>query len=221
MVAHAEPPEAVLQSKEFAGAADLLVQVEHPAFGEHARLKPYIELSRSETLAEPGVLAGQHTDKILAELGYDAPAIASLKERERSGMTAPQQDGVAPAEPVLVSEQHGAVRVLRLNRPEARNALNAELIGALGAALVAAETDPDVRCVILTGTGDRAFCAGMDLRSFAAEGSPRLRAGEGAAGYARFTRGELGRASGGRRERHRGRGRLRGAARLRRGRRLR
>ena len=107
-------------------------------------------------------------------------------------MTASQQDEVAPAEPVLVSEQHGAVRVLRLNRPEARNALNSELIGALGAALVAAETDPDVRCVILTGTGDRAFCAGMDLRSFAAEGSPRLRAGEGAAGYARFTRGELG-----------------------------
>jgi enoyl-CoA hydratase/carnithine racemase len=107
-------------------------------------------------------------------------------------MTAPQQDGAAPAEPVLVSEQHGAVRVLRLNRPEARNALNPELIGALGSALVAAETDPDVRCVILTGTGDRAFCAGMDLRSFAAAGSPRLNAGEGAAGYARFTRGELG-----------------------------
>src|SRR6202046_987514 len=105
-------------------------------------------------------------------------------------MTASQQD-VAPAEPVLVSEQHGAVRVLRLNRPEARNALNAELIGALGAALVAAETDPDVRCVILTGTGDRAFCAGMDLRSFASEGSPRLNAGEGAAGFTRFTRGEL------------------------------
>ena len=41
----------------------------------------YIELSRSETLAEPGVLAGQHTDKILAELGYDEPAIAGLRER--------------------------------------------------------------------------------------------------------------------------------------------
>jgi crotonobetainyl-CoA:carnitine CoA-transferase CaiB-like acyl-CoA transferase len=81
VVAHPEPPEAVLQSKEFAGAADLLVQVEHPTFGEHMRLKPYIQLSRSETLAEPGVLAGQHTDKILAELGYDAAAIAGLRER--------------------------------------------------------------------------------------------------------------------------------------------
>jgi crotonobetainyl-CoA:carnitine CoA-transferase CaiB-like acyl-CoA transferase len=81
VVAHSEPPEAVLQSKEFAGAADLLVQVEHPSFGEHVRLKPYIELSRSETLAEPGVLAGQHTNDILAELGYDASAITSLRER--------------------------------------------------------------------------------------------------------------------------------------------
>jgi crotonobetainyl-CoA:carnitine CoA-transferase CaiB-like acyl-CoA transferase len=81
VVAHAEPPEVVLQSKEFAGAADLLVQVEHPTFGEHVRLKPYIELSRSETIAEPGVLAGQHTDQILTELGYDAGAIAGLRER--------------------------------------------------------------------------------------------------------------------------------------------
>jgi crotonobetainyl-CoA:carnitine CoA-transferase CaiB-like acyl-CoA transferase len=81
VVAHAEPPEVVLQSKEFAGACDLLVQVEHPTFGEHVRLKSYIEMSRSETFAEPGVLAGQHTNDILAEIGYDAPAITSLRER--------------------------------------------------------------------------------------------------------------------------------------------
>jgi crotonobetainyl-CoA:carnitine CoA-transferase CaiB-like acyl-CoA transferase len=57
------------------------VQVEHPTFGQHPRLKPYVELSRSQTLAEPGVLAGEHTDKILTELGYDAVAIAGLRER--------------------------------------------------------------------------------------------------------------------------------------------
>ena len=91
VVAHAEPPEAVLQSKEFAGAADLLVQVEHPSFGEHVRLKPYIELSRSETLAEPGVLAGQHTNDILAELGYDAPGDRQPEGTRHRGMTAPQQ----------------------------------------------------------------------------------------------------------------------------------
>ncbi len=82
VVAHREPPETVLQSVEFAGAADMLVEVEHPTFGEHVRLKPYIGFSRSETVAEPGSLAGQHTDAILAELGYSSEAIADLRERK-------------------------------------------------------------------------------------------------------------------------------------------
>jgi crotonobetainyl-CoA:carnitine CoA-transferase CaiB-like acyl-CoA transferase len=82
MVAHREPPESVLQSEAFAGAADMLVEVEHPTFGEHVRLKPYISFSRSETVAEPGSLLGQHTDAILAELGYSAAAIADLRERK-------------------------------------------------------------------------------------------------------------------------------------------
>lgn len=58
--------------------------------------------------------------------------------------------------------------MLRLDRPEARNALNPAVIAALGSAIVEAEADPDVRAIVLTGTGGRAFCAGMDLRSFAA-----------------------------------------------------
>ncbi len=82
VVAHREPPETVLQSAEFAGAADMLVEVEHPTFGEHVRLRPYIGFSRSETVAEPGSLAGQHTDAILRELGYSAEAIADLRERK-------------------------------------------------------------------------------------------------------------------------------------------
>ncbi|MBX3485451.1 enoyl-CoA hydratase-related protein [Phenylobacterium sp.] len=71
-------------------------------------------------------------------------------------------------EPVLVTERDGAVAVLRLNRPEARNAMSPELSAALGEALLAAEADDTVRAVVITGTGDRAFCAGMDLRAFAA-----------------------------------------------------
>jgi crotonobetainyl-CoA:carnitine CoA-transferase CaiB-like acyl-CoA transferase len=60
----------------------MLVEVEHPTFGEHVRLKPYVSLSRSVTVAEPGVLAGQQTDAILNELGYSAEAIADLRERK-------------------------------------------------------------------------------------------------------------------------------------------
>jgi enoyl-CoA hydratase/carnithine racemase len=55
------------------------------------------------------------------------------------------------------------VRVLAMNRPEARNALNTELIEALYAALGDADGDPSVRAVVLTGV-DPAFCAGVDLK---------------------------------------------------------
>jgi crotonobetainyl-CoA:carnitine CoA-transferase CaiB-like acyl-CoA transferase len=82
MVAHREPPESILQSADFAGAADMLVEVEHPTFGAHVRLRSYVSMSRSATVAEPGVLAGQHTDAILSELGYAVEAIADLRERK-------------------------------------------------------------------------------------------------------------------------------------------
>ena len=93
-------------------------------------------------------------------------------------------------EPVLVTERRGAVTVLRLNRPEARNALNPELLEAVGLAMVEAENDPDVRAVVLTGTGDKAFCAGMDLRGFAEARTVGGR-GEGMQGFARFSQGDI------------------------------
>jgi enoyl-CoA hydratase len=67
----------------------------------------------------------------------------------------------------VVQERHGAVLVLRLNRPEVRNALSWGMMDAIGSAVAAAESDPEIRAVVLTGTGDRAFCAGMDLRAYA------------------------------------------------------
>jgi enoyl-CoA hydratase len=67
----------------------------------------------------------------------------------------------------LVKERQGNVLVARLNRPEARNALNGRLMAAISAAVEEAEADPDIRAMVLTGTGDRAFCSGMDLREFA------------------------------------------------------
>jgi 2-(1,2-epoxy-1,2-dihydrophenyl)acetyl-CoA isomerase len=63
---------------------------------------------------------------------------------------------------VLESETDGRLRVLRLNRPERKNALNGELLGALAAALREAAHDDDVWAVALTGNGD-AFCSGLDL----------------------------------------------------------
>lgn len=64
---------------------------------------------------------------------------------------------------ILLSDDHGAVRVLTMNRPEVRNALSTELFEALYAALEQADADDAVRAVVLTGA-DPAFCAGVDLK---------------------------------------------------------
>ncbi|SPM32312.1 Enoyl-CoA hydratase/carnithine racemase [Mycobacterium rhizamassiliense] len=69
----------------------------------------------------------------------------------------------------LISSDHGPVRVLTLNRPEARNALSRDLIRALYAALKESDADESVRAVVLTGT-DPAFCAGLDLKQAARDG---------------------------------------------------
>ena len=66
----------------------------------------------------------------------------------------------------LVRQRRGSVLVARLNRPAARNALSPSLMAAIGSALLDGENDPATRVVVLTGTGDRAFCAGMDMQKF-------------------------------------------------------
>jgi len=66
---------------------------------------------------------------------------------------------------VLDRALRDGVLVLTMNRPEHRNALNRDLFRELGHAFVGAETDPEVRAIVLTGAGDKAFCAGADLGS--------------------------------------------------------
>jgi enoyl-CoA hydratase/carnithine racemase len=66
---------------------------------------------------------------------------------------------------LLLIENRGAVRILTMNRPEKRNALNSELTQGLLAALRAADADESVGCIVLTGAGS-GFCAGADLSEF-------------------------------------------------------
>jgi enoyl-CoA hydratase/carnithine racemase len=67
----------------------------------------------------------------------------------------------------LLRERRGHVELLTINRPEARNAINRATAIALGSALDDCENDDDVWVVVLTGAGDKAFSAGMDLKAFA------------------------------------------------------
>src|SRR4029077_5193920 len=68
----------------------------------------------------------------------------------------------------LIVETDGAVTLIRLNRPEALNALNNTLMTELTAVLDAAEADPAVRAMVITGS-DRAFAAGADIKEMASK----------------------------------------------------
>lgn len=63
----------------------------------------------------------------------------------------------------VLLELAGEVAVLRLNRPAVMNAINAPLRAALTQQLCALDADPQVRAIVLTGSGERAFCGGQDL----------------------------------------------------------
>jgi enoyl-CoA hydratase len=63
----------------------------------------------------------------------------------------------------LLIENDGPVRILTLNRPERLNALDDPLRRAIAATIATAEQDDSVRALLLTGAGERAFCAGEDL----------------------------------------------------------
>jgi enoyl-CoA hydratase/carnithine racemase len=68
----------------------------------------------------------------------------------------------------LIVETAGGVTLIRLNRPQALNALNAQLMDELTAALAAAEADEAVRCMVITGS-ERAFAAGADIKEMASK----------------------------------------------------
>jgi enoyl-CoA hydratase len=68
------------------------------------------------------------------------------------------------AEAELLVETQGHVRLLTINRPERRNSLSRSLMRDLVEEFLSCAEDPDVRAIVLTGTGDAAFCAGADLK---------------------------------------------------------
>jgi enoyl-CoA hydratase/carnithine racemase len=86
----------------------------------------------------------------------------------------------------LLSERRGSVALLTLNRPDRMNTISGPMLDALSKELVKADADQAVRCIVITGAGPRAFCAGLDLQGASegnafgdrADDAPRPRAGE-------------------------------------------
>jgi 2-(1,2-epoxy-1,2-dihydrophenyl)acetyl-CoA isomerase len=93
----------------------------------------------------------------------------------------------------LILDVQGGVATITLNRPEAANAMNPRMAAELSDAAILCDDDPDVRAVVITGTG-RMFCAGGDLGSFAEAGTGaksliKKMAGDLHMGLSRFARG--------------------------------
>jgi enoyl-CoA hydratase/carnithine racemase len=63
----------------------------------------------------------------------------------------------------VLTAKSGHVLTITINRPDKRNAMNAEVVAGIAAGWRAAHEDPDIRVIVLTGAGDKAFCAGADL----------------------------------------------------------
>ena len=80
-------------------------------------------------------------------------------------------------ETILV-EQQGAVTLVTLNRPQALNALNTQVLNELIAAFAAFEADASQGCAVLTGSGEKAFAAGADIREMADKAAAEFYAGD-------------------------------------------
>ena len=70
----------------------------------------------------------------------------------------------------ITSETRGTTEIVRISNPAKRNALEPDSYWAIGDAVNAANANPDIRCVIITGD-ESAFCSGMDLQAFLSENS--------------------------------------------------
>ena len=66
--------------------------------------------------------------------------------------------------PAVLHERRGAAFWITINRPDKRNAINKEVVDGIRAGYRAAHADPAIRAMVLTGAGDKAFCAGGDLQ---------------------------------------------------------
>jgi enoyl-CoA hydratase len=83
----------------------------------------------------------------------------------------------------ILVERDGPVALITLNRPQVLNALNAPLLCELSAALAQLEADEGVRCIVITGSGPKAFAAGADIGELnalanAVEGAQKARSGQ-------------------------------------------
>lgn len=92
---------------------------------------------------------------------------------ERWGV--PCEKGEIMSKTILVNKLDNGIAMITLNRPEAANALSIEMLEGLRDALLTCKYDRLVRCIVITGAGEKAFCAGADLKERAGMDAVQVR----------------------------------------------
>jgi enoyl-CoA hydratase len=87
----------------------------------------------------------------------------------------------------ILVEQRGAVTLVTLNRPQALNALNSEVLRELIDAFGKYDADDSQRCLVLTGSGEKAFAAGADIKEMSSQGFADMYSSDFFAGWERVT----------------------------------
>jgi enoyl-CoA hydratase len=86
----------------------------------------------------------------------------------------------------ILVERRDAVTLVTLNRPQALNALNSEVLAELTAVFTAYDSDPDRRCLVLTGS-EKAFAAGADIKEMSSQGFADMYSGDVFGGWEKVT----------------------------------
>jgi len=121
-------------------------------FDVNLLLKPFI--AEAEKLVAEGVSDPQSIDTVM-KLGGNLPiGPFELKVRMEKGET--------EEKPVLVETANGVFKIT-LNRPSKANGITSEMLDMIAEAVDKAEADKSVRCIVVTGAGDRAFSSGADI----------------------------------------------------------
>ncbi|MBA3834601.1 MAG: enoyl-CoA hydratase/isomerase family protein [Sphingomonas sp.] len=87
----------------------------------------------------------------------------------------------------ILVEQRGSVTLVTLNRPQALNALNSEVLKELISVFTAYDADDQQRCLVLTGSGEKAFAAGADIKEMQPQGFAEMYRSDFFAGWEKVT----------------------------------
>ncbi len=116
-------------------------------------------------LLEPFVKEAEKLFKEAVATVEDIDTAMKLGANIPKGPFEMKKAGLGEEKPVLTEKKDGVYKIT-LNRPSKLNSMTLEMLGMIGEAMDEASADPDVKAILITGAGDRAFCAGADVAQF-------------------------------------------------------